>query len=133
MRQQALATNTLSSYTHDYPTLPADVAEAIYPIYKDFNIVELLEKCIGGFTQNNNESYNSVNIWEKTPKSVPCGSKIVEIAAYIAAGMFNEGTKSLFCTGCFQMNIGVLTLHSIHDILHISMTHKSNARTAEKF
>ncbi|GFY54400.1 hypothetical protein TNIN_257651 [Trichonephila inaurata madagascariensis] len=44
MWQQALATDTLSSYTHDYPTLPADVAEAIYPIYEDLNNVKLLER-----------------------------------------------------------------------------------------
>ncbi|GFY25263.1 uncharacterized protein TNCV_2483831 [Trichonephila clavipes] len=64
---QALATDTLSSYTHDYPTLPADVAEAIYPIYEDLSNVKLLKS----------------------------GSKVVEIAAYITAGMFNEGAKSL--------------------------------------
>ncbi|XP_015179220.1 PREDICTED: uncharacterized protein LOC107067854 isoform X1 [Polistes dominula] len=92
--QQALATDTLSSYTHDYPTLPADVAETIYPIYEDLSNVKLLERCVGGFTQNDNESYNQL-IWKITPKIVPCGSKIVEIAAYIAAGMVNEGTKSL--------------------------------------
>ncbi|GFU69623.1 uncharacterized protein TNCV_2503431 [Trichonephila clavipes] len=56
MWQQVLATDTLSSYIHDYPTLPADVAEAIYPIYKDLRNVKFLEKCVGGFTQNNNES-----------------------------------------------------------------------------
>ncbi|XP_015187388.1 PREDICTED: uncharacterized protein LOC107072161 isoform X3 [Polistes dominula] len=87
--QQALATDTLSSYTYDYTTLSADVAEVIYPIYEDLSNVKLLERCVGGFTQNNNESYNQL-IWKKTPKIVPCGSKVVEIAAYIAAGMFNE-------------------------------------------
>ncbi|GFW85403.1 hypothetical protein TNCV_144481 [Trichonephila clavipes] len=45
--QQALATDTLSSYTHDYPTLPADVAEAIYPIYEGFRNVKLLESALG--------------------------------------------------------------------------------------
>ncbi|GFY47047.1 uncharacterized protein TNIN_127601 [Trichonephila inaurata madagascariensis] len=54
----------------------------------------IMWQCVGGFTQNNNESYNQL-IWKTTPKVVPCISKVVEIAAYIAAGMFNEGTKSL--------------------------------------
>ncbi|GFU11060.1 hypothetical protein TNCV_2833981 [Trichonephila clavipes] len=40
---QALATYTLFSYTKDYSTLSADVAEAIYPIYED------LSKCIRTF------------------------------------------------------------------------------------
>ncbi|GFY37891.1 uncharacterized protein TNIN_69531 [Trichonephila inaurata madagascariensis] len=94
MWQKALATDTLSSYTHDYPTLPADVAAAIHPIYEELNNVKLLERCVGGFIQNNNESYNQL-IWKIIPKSVPRGSKIVEVSAYIATGMFNEGTKSL--------------------------------------
>ncbi|GBP42602.1 hypothetical protein EVAR_87153_1 [Eumeta japonica] len=64
-QQKALATDTLFSYTHDYATLTADVAEAIHPIYEDLNDIKLLE------------------------------SKVVEIAAYIAAGMFNEDTKTL--------------------------------------
>ncbi|GFW90474.1 uncharacterized protein TNCV_77081 [Trichonephila clavipes] len=50
--------------------------------------------CVNGFTQNNYESYNQL-IWKITQKIVPCRSKVVEIAAYIAAGMFNEGKKSL--------------------------------------
>ncbi|GFV38429.1 hypothetical protein TNCV_4393101 [Trichonephila clavipes] len=44
MWQQALATDTLSSYTHDYPTLPADVAEVIHQIYEDLSNVKLLER-----------------------------------------------------------------------------------------
>ncbi|GFY53619.1 uncharacterized protein TNIN_202271 [Trichonephila inaurata madagascariensis] len=72
-RQQALATYTLSSYTHDYPTLPADIAEATYPIFEDLGRVKYLERCVGRFTQNNNESYNQL-IWKITPKIVSCGS-----------------------------------------------------------
>jgi len=84
----------LSSFKHDYQPLPQDVAEAVHPIYTDLSNKKLLERCIGGFTQNNNESYNQL-IWKITPKIIPCGSKIVEMAAYIAAGIFNEGTASL--------------------------------------
>ena len=54
----------------------------------------LMERCVGGFTQNNNETYNQL-IWKITPKIVPCGSKIVEIAAYSAASVFNKGTALL--------------------------------------
>lgn len=41
-----------------------------------------------------NASYNQL-IWKITPKIIPCGSTIVEIAAYLAAGIFNEGKRSL--------------------------------------
>ncbi|GFY44305.1 uncharacterized protein TNIN_369391 [Trichonephila inaurata madagascariensis] len=103
--QKALATDTLSSYTHDYPTLSADVAEAIYPIYEDLNNVKLLERCASEFTQNNNESffYRQL-IW----KISPCGSKVVKIAAYIAAGKFNEGTKSLlYFMRALRLSLGI--------------------------
>ncbi|GFU66423.1 hypothetical protein TNCV_3929401 [Trichonephila clavipes] len=56
--QQALAIDTLACFTHDYPTLPDDVVDAIYPIYEDLSNVKELERCFGGFTQNNNENYN---------------------------------------------------------------------------
>lgn len=66
----------------------------MYSIYTDISNEKLLERCVGGFTQNNNESYNQL-IWKISPKVAPSGSKTVEIAAYIAAGIFNEGTTSL--------------------------------------
>ncbi|GFX71930.1 uncharacterized protein TNCV_1443531 [Trichonephila clavipes] len=109
MWQQALATDTLSSYTYDYPTLPADVTKVIYPIYEDLSNVKLLERCVGGFTQNN-ESHNQL-IWIIIPKIVPCGSKVVEIAAYIAAGMFNEGTNSLlYVMSAFEISLSTAAL-----------------------
>ena len=80
--------NTLSLYKHDYDPLPSEVSSAIKPIYEDLSKEELLERCVGGFTQNNNESLNQL-IWKITPKILPAGSKIVEIAACIAAGTFN--------------------------------------------
>lgn len=70
------------------------VATAIFPLYEDLSNIKLLERCVGGFTQNNNESYNQL-VWKITPKIIPAGSKIVEIAANIAAGVFNEGKTSL--------------------------------------
>lgn len=92
--QRAAAANELSTYEHDYQPFPEDVAEAIRPIYEHLSSEELLERCVGGFTQNNNESYNQL-IWKISPKVLPAGSKTVEMAAYIAAGMFNEGAASL--------------------------------------
>jgi len=49
----------LSDYTHKAP-LPDNVINAITLIYKDLSDKKLLEKCLGGFTQNNNESFNGM-------------------------------------------------------------------------
>jgi len=54
----------------------------------------LLQRCIGGFTQNNNESLNAL-IWSFAPKCMFSGAKTVEIASYLAASIFNEDYKSL--------------------------------------
>lgn len=53
--KKAKANETLKDYKHKDP-LPEDVQDAIYPIYKDLTSDDLLKRCEGRFTQNNNES-----------------------------------------------------------------------------
>lgn len=84
----------ITSFKHTYTALPADVLKAIKPIYEDLSKKELLERCVGGFTQNNNESYNQL-IWKITPKHLPGGVVPVQIAAYASACLFNEGNISI--------------------------------------
>ncbi|XP_067205402.1 uncharacterized protein [Linepithema humile] len=92
--QRAKATNELDSYKQSYTPLPADVLEAIKPIYKDLSKDKLLKRCIGGFTQNNNESLNQI-VWKIAPKTLSASLMIVEIAGYIATCTFNEGMKGI--------------------------------------
>ncbi|XP_036148055.1 uncharacterized protein LOC118647367 [Monomorium pharaonis] len=92
--QCASAKGELASFKHDYNALPKDVLDAIEPIYKDLSKQELLERCVGGFNQNNNESYNQL-IWKISPKIIPSGLKPIELAAYTSACIFNEGSKTL--------------------------------------
>ena len=54
----------------------------------------LLQRCLGGFTQNANESLNS-KIWKIAPKTNPGSRRIVEIASDIAVTTFNDGAESL--------------------------------------
>ncbi|KAG8238295.1 hypothetical protein J437_LFUL018254 [Ladona fulva] len=56
--------------------------------------VQFMKRCVGGFTQNSNESLNSVN-WGIAPKVHHSGAAIVNIAANIGACAFNEDTKTL--------------------------------------
>jgi len=77
------------NYEHPAPLHP-DVQRHILPIYEDLSKEDLLQRCLGGHTQNANESFNST-VWRFAPKHLHCGLKIVEIAAYLAAGIFNEG------------------------------------------
>lgn len=81
-------------FSHSYKSLPKDVLEATKPVYVDLSQKELLHRCVGGFTQNNNESYNQL-IWKINPKNLSGGLVPVEIAAYTSACIFNIGNIAI--------------------------------------
>ncbi|GFW84968.1 uncharacterized protein TNCV_682561 [Trichonephila clavipes] len=54
----------------------------------------LLKKCLGGKTQNPNESLNSL-IWKFCPKTIGSSLQIAEIAANVATSVFNDGNQIL--------------------------------------
>lgn len=91
--RKAEAEKTLDEFDHE-PAIHQDVANAIKPIYDELSSKELLERCLGGETQNNNESFNST-VWRLAPKHLHCGLKTIEISAYLAASIFNEGFSSI--------------------------------------
>ncbi|XP_018340657.1 PREDICTED: uncharacterized protein LOC108747588 [Trachymyrmex septentrionalis] len=70
------------------------ILDFLLPIYENLSREDLLERCLGGHTQNANESFNST-IWRLTPKHLHSGQKIIELLACIAAGVFNEGYNSI--------------------------------------
>ncbi|XP_014469587.1 PREDICTED: uncharacterized protein LOC106741784 isoform X2 [Dinoponera quadriceps] len=92
--QQAKATNKLKNFRHDYAALPKEVLDVIKPIYEDLSNDKLLERCVGGYTQNSNESFNQL-IWKIAPKTMNSGAEIVNIAVFLATCMFNNGVTSL--------------------------------------
>ncbi|KYN10942.1 hypothetical protein ALC57_16912 [Trachymyrmex cornetzi] len=92
--QKAVALNTHPRLEDLLPLLGQEMKEHLLPIYEDLSREDLLERCLGGHTQNANKSFNST-IWRLTPKHLHSGQKIIEISAYIAAGVFNEGYTSI--------------------------------------
>ncbi|XP_071629501.1 uncharacterized protein [Temnothorax longispinosus] len=91
--QKAKMTGTLAEYKHK-PALHSDVQQAIKPVYEALTNDELLERCVGHFTQNANESFHSV-VWKIAPKESFSGIEIVEIATYTAVAIFNDGNIHL--------------------------------------
>lgn len=75
-----------------YVPLTHNVSSTIKPIFSSSKNV-LLEWCVGCFMKNNNES--QIVDLENGSKILPAGSKIVEIAAIIAASTFNGGILAL--------------------------------------
>ena len=79
-----------------YPTmrLAQDLAEHVKPVFDRLCNEELLSKCLLGYTQNQNESLNSV-IWRRCPKVSYARIHSVEIAVHLAILTFNHGMKGL--------------------------------------
>ena len=79
----AAQTLDVSKFKHDYLPLDNEVTKALKPIYTDLSSRELLERCKGGITQNNNESYNGL-LWDFAPKHLHNGLKTIEFANFLA-------------------------------------------------
>jgi len=56
-----------------------DVFNAIKPVYEELSSDDLLSRCLGGFTQNSNESFNSA-VWTIAPKASASGKIILDVA-----------------------------------------------------
>lgn len=66
----------------------------------------MLNRCLGGYTQNNNESFNAA-VWNFAPKSYSSGKKVLNVATDIAVCTFNDGlTNILRIMQALEMDIG---------------------------
>ncbi|GFX20848.1 uncharacterized protein TNCV_79031 [Trichonephila clavipes] len=70
------------------------VRDGIKPVFADLSHPALLKKCLGGKTQNLNESLNSL-IWKFCPKAIGSSLQIAEIAANLETSVFNDWNQIL--------------------------------------
>ncbi|XP_013398023.2 uncharacterized protein LOC106164605 [Lingula anatina] len=70
--------------------LPPAVIEAIQPIMDDLSDPVLLQGCLRGLTQNQNESFHST-VWNMVPKDQFQSSNAVTLGLYLAVLYFNDG------------------------------------------
>lgn len=65
-----------------------------------------MTSCLGGYTQNSNESFNAT-VWNLAPKSYSSGKKVLNVATDIAVCTFNDGlTNILRIMKVLEMDIG---------------------------
>lgn len=83
----------MASYEHK-PAFREDVFEAIKPIYEELSSDELFSRCLGGFIQNSNESFNAT-VWSIAPKSFSNDKKILDISTNLAICIFDDGLKNI--------------------------------------
>lgn len=86
--QKAIVGNT-NEFKHN-PAMSDEVFKAIKPVYEELSRDDLLTRCLGGFTQNSNESFNSL-VWSMAPKSSSSGKSVLDIVVNLAVLYFNDG------------------------------------------
>lgn len=89
----AEATGELASFKHEHP-LCKNVQEAIKPVYQALSKDDLLHRCLGGNTQNCNESLNAC-VWRLAPKHLHSSVQTINSVTAISASLFNEGTSAM--------------------------------------
>ena len=70
------------------------IKDLIMPIITDLQADGLLQKCLHGETQNNDEGLNSI-ILSWVPKSIFVSKPILEMETYSAILHFNDGTNGI--------------------------------------
>lgn len=91
--QKSKAFGNLESYTHKEP-MCQEVFHAVKPIYEELSSDDLLERCLGGYTQNANKAFNAA-VWSIAPKSKSNGKTILDIAANLAVIQYNDGLTGI--------------------------------------
>lgn len=127
--QKAKFNDELNNYKHK-PAMKKEIYTAILPVYQDLSRDELLERCLGGYTQNANESFNAT-IWALAPKTIHSGKEVVEIASNLAACNFNEGLNGILkVMRVLQLDIGE-TCHSFCAKADSERVNRAEARLSE--
>ena len=82
-----------TNYT-DKPGLPIIIRNKILPTFMELSDETLLEKCLHGSTQNNNECIIG-DTWKRIPKDVLVGRIVLEIGVRSVVFSFNGGAIGL--------------------------------------
>ena len=74
--------------------MPDAVIAKVKPVYQRLSERPLLEKCLHGQTQNQNEAANGM-VWECILKEVFVGADLLEFGLFDAVSHFNIGTRTV--------------------------------------
>ena len=89
---QSYVANKTEFFKHG-PGLSDTVIKHIKPILVQLSNDSLLQKCIHGKTQNQNESFK-VTIWRRVPKHTYIGLHQFELGVYNGVSHYNVGSKA---------------------------------------
>jgi hypothetical protein len=96
------------------PGLPVPVLLKLKPMFEELSHPDLLNKCLHGLTQNQNESFNAM-IWDRIPKTRYVSSSLLDVGVYDAVANFNIGRKaSILIYEQLNMIPGKYTIKGCH-------------------
>ena len=87
--QKAVSTNQADAFVHGTPYIAPACMQACKLVFESLIAEELLEGCIGAYTQNCNESFHNL-VWKYAPKIEHVGRRVIEIATAAAVLHFND-------------------------------------------
>ena len=102
------------------------------PIFTRLSKDDLLNRCLKGMTQNQNEAANGM-LWSKCPKTKFCGARRVRIAACETILVFNTGaaSKAVVMNLC-GVTPGVQTMRARRKQDRVRIQPKKSVRNTER-
>ena len=80
--------------------MPEVVFEVTKPTYISLMKMALLQRCLKGATQSQNEAFKDIMNWNMWPKQGFAGAEVVELSAHLAAARFNHGAVTFLAVLC---------------------------------
>ena len=98
------------------------------PTYESLTKQDLLEGCLGGYTQNNCESLNHL-IWARCPKTIASGRDFLDSAAASAVLAFNDGNMVI---SSISKGLGIEPGHNTMSALSKLDKNRESVRATKK-
>ncbi len=104
------------------PTIHPDIVPPLKKVFERHSHPALMERCVLGETQNQNESFNTT-VWQRCPKTEFCSATLVEIADNLAVTSFNSGQVPFTkLQERLEVTVSSLTRQYLSDKDHHSMS-----------
>lgn len=117
---------------HDLNRLPAVLRDELKPLFTRLSKTNLLQRCLQGITQNQNEAINAV-LWKKCPKSVFCGMEKLDTCVAQTVLHWNQGAaSSASILSSFGINPGINTTFSSNKQNH-KRIHAAAVKVSSKY
>ena len=91
---QPVQTGSDEEYVH-HNIMPEVVFEVTKLTYISLMKKALLQRCLKGATQSQNEAFKDIMNWNMWPKQGFAGAEVVELSPHLAAARFNHGAVTL--------------------------------------